>query len=144
MHIPFWIRSMLCHIWITHINFNSSEEYLPELQRIQTDRQTIRMHKHFLTLLESVKNIRSRCSSVRFNMFIIYVVRLGQRYFYLVWHTYNSVIFILFSTGPFLFISFWAIWKFCLFFYLILLKNLSCFLNPCSDLCRLLISLELK
>ena len=37
------------------INFKTFEEYLRELERVQTDRQTNRMHKHFLTLVESVK-----------------------------------------------------------------------------------------
>ena len=36
--------------------YENFEEYLRELERAQTDRQTNRMHKHFLTLLENVKN----------------------------------------------------------------------------------------
>ena len=38
------------------MNFKTFEEYLRELKREQTDRKTNRMHKHFSTLLESVKN----------------------------------------------------------------------------------------
>ena len=40
--IPFSIRFMLCQIWITYMNFMIFEEYLWELERGQTDRQTDR------------------------------------------------------------------------------------------------------
>ena len=50
---------MLCQILITYINFKTFEDYLQELERGQTegqkDRKTNQMHKHFSTLLESVK-----------------------------------------------------------------------------------------
>ena len=37
------------------INLKTFEEHSRELERAQTDRQTNRMHKHFSTLLETVK-----------------------------------------------------------------------------------------
>ena len=59
VYIPFSIRFMLCQILITYINFKTFEDYLQELERGQTegqkDRKTNQMHKHFSTLLESVK-----------------------------------------------------------------------------------------
>ena len=41
---------------MTYINFKTFEEYLRDLESGQTDGQTDRQQKHFLTLLESVKN----------------------------------------------------------------------------------------
>ena len=51
---------MLRQIEITYINFKTFEEYLRELERAQTDRQTSRMNKHFSTLLENVKKVEKR------------------------------------------------------------------------------------
>ena len=42
---------------ITNINFKTFEEYLRELERAQTDRQTNRMHKRFSTFLKNVNNV---------------------------------------------------------------------------------------
>ena len=63
VRIVFLIRSMLCHIGITYINNKTSEEYLLQLQRTQTDRQTDRMHEHVSTLLESVKKQKENYST---------------------------------------------------------------------------------
>ena len=37
------------------MNFKTVKEYLRELKRVQTNRQTDRMHKHISVLLEGLK-----------------------------------------------------------------------------------------
>ena len=52
----FSILSILYQICIENKKIQTFEEYLRLLEHAQTDGQTNGMHKHFSTLLESVKN----------------------------------------------------------------------------------------
>ena len=63
-NIAFSMMSILYHIWKACINLMTFEKYLQHVERTQTvwqtDRQTNQMHKHCLTLLESVINIKNK------------------------------------------------------------------------------------